>query len=422
MRDGAMQHATSAADQLTADPRIEGLELRRELARTRTRWRLAAAVVAVSGLGVCQWLVASWFAIPVAVAVAWLGVSWDRWQGAVADDERIEHDLRALTSVYHESPRTIRKWLSTQFIDDSIRNLLAAALDSEEFAHGYWDQAVKPFLSESQRGFKANWRYHIDLADLEADVELERAGQPAGRISRAEHRRLHTSVDYAHRIPRPGEMYYVAAVFESEDLPSWFKRQNFLLREVVVLPPDVTGDLPERDPSMEHLPETFGDGPTTAAIHEPIADLAGRLMRAHVVIGETALQPVALHIDRSGISWGFALDEELRSRLRAGSEIRVEMDTFISRSQRSFPVVIAAPTRNPTVHFSYALTDIERVEVQTFFSAQRPWDARLTTRHLDLKRVDVLTEPTDWVFAGSGCLFAWWEPDRAGPEHARAVA
>lgn len=411
-----------AVDALTADPRIEGIELRRELELTRARWRLAAWMAIVCGLSVGQWLLGGVFAIGLGIAAAGLGVAWTRWQSAVADDERIEQDLRALTSVYHESPRTIRKWLSPEFVDDSIRNLLAAALDSEEFAHGYWEQGVKPFLRESERGFKANWRYHIDLADLEADVELVLDGRDVGRITCEGHRRLHTSVAYIQRIPNPAELYWVAAVFDGDALPSWFKRQNFLLREVVVVPDAVVAALPAHDPAMERLPESPGHGPTAAALHEPVAGLAERLLSARVVIGEVELRPVALHADRSGISWGFALGDELRERLRRGSEIRVEMDTFMSREQRSFPVVVATPTRNPTVHFSYALTDIERVDVQTFFSAQRPWDARLTSRHLDLKRVDVLTEPTDWVFAGSGCLFAWWDAARPATERLAAVA
>ena len=96
------------ATSLSADPRIESLELRRELARTRARWHLVAWVVVVAALGVLQWQLHETFAILLGIAAAALGVAWDRWQSATADDERIEQDLRALTTVYHESPLTIR--------------------------------------------------------------------------------------------------------------------------------------------------------------------------------------------------------------------------------------------------------------------------------------------------------------------------
>lgn len=402
-------------DPLTADPRIEALELRRELERTRSRWRLAAWVLAVCGLSVAQWQIGAAFAVPLAIAAAALGVAWDRWQAAVADDQRIEQDLRALTSVYHESPRTIRKWLSTSFIHDSIRNLLAAALDSEQLAHGYWRQGVMPFLSESERGFKANWRYHIDLADLEEDVELTLNGQDIGSITCERHRRLHTSVTYMQRIPDPAEIYYVAAVFDGIALPEWFKRPNFLLREVVVVPREVIDALPPRDPAMELLPPRLAPGPLASAVHEPIGVLAASLLNARVAVGEQDLSPTILLADQSGISWGFALGEELRGALKRGGEIRVEIETFLSREQRYFPVVIAAPTQNPIVHFNYAMTDIEWIETETFFSAERPWDPRLCSRHPDYKRVDIVTEPHDWVFTGSGCIFMWGDESPRSP-------
>ena len=353
--------------------------------------------------------------MPLTIAAAALGVAWDRWQAAISDDQRTERDLRALTSVYHESPRTIRKWLSLSFIHDSIRNLLAAALDSEQLAHGYWRQAVMPFLGESERGFKANWRYHIDLADLEEDVELTLDGREIGSIRRDRHRRLHTSVNYIQQIPNPAEIYYVAAVFDGVGLPEWFKRPNFLLREVVLVPREVIEALPPRDATMEQLPERLAGGPMVSAVHDSIGALATVLLEARVAVGEQELSPSLLLADQSGISWGFTLDDELRAALKLGSEIRVEIETFISREQRHFPVVIAAPTQNPIVHFNYAMTDIQRVETETFFSAERPWDSRLCSRHPDYRRVDIVTEPHDWVFTGSGCIFMWRDASPSPP-------
>jgi hypothetical protein len=117
-----------------------------------------------------------------------------------------------------------------------------------------------------------------------------------------------------------------------------------------------------------------------------------------------------LHVDRSGISWGFRLSKKHRDCLRETAHVRVDLHTFMARSQRHFPVVIAAPTRNPTVQFNYSLadaTDVGEVLTEVFFSAQRPWDARLRTKHETYRRVEVITETSDWVFAGSGCVFAW---------------
>ncbi len=407
----------NASDDLGVDPRIERLELRRELARVRARWRLAAWLIAVMALGVLQWQVGPVFAVPLGIAAAALGVAWDRWQSASAEDERLEQDLRALTTVYHESPRTIRKWLTREFIDDSIRNLLAAAMDSEDLAHGYWKQGVMPFLRESERGYKTGWRYQIDIADLPEDVRLKVDGKRVATISAATHRTLHTSVTYEQRVREPPEMVYVAAVFDLGELPAWFRRAGFLLREVVNLPTDFVESLPARTDPLSALPAVYEEGPATAMLHAQGA-MAQEVLKASVVIGDKELEPATLYLDRSGISWGFRLSHEHQEQLRGSCEVSVDLHTYMSRDQHHFPVVIAAPTRNPIVQFNYGLSPgIRDVKTEVFFSGERPWDARLRTEHGTYCRVDVLTERDDWVFAGSGCVFAWWEPQpRAVPQ------
>jgi len=402
---------------LSTDPRIDRLELRHELERTRARWYFVACAAIVLGLTAGQVFVGRAFALPLALAAAALGVAFDRWQSAGRAGEGLERDVRALTTIYHESPRTIRRWLTPSFIDDSIRNLLAAALDSEELGHGYWKQAIAPFLRESERGYKAGWRYQIDVADLREPVPLVLDGRVLATMEPDTHRRLHTTVSYTQQIPDPPEMYYVAAVFEGRSLPAWFKRPNFLLREVVEVPAELVDLLRDRPQSPPALPGAYQPGPAVEILETSLAELAATVLAPTVVVGERLLDASSLHIDAEGISWGFRLDADLREQLRACTEIRVDLETFMSRRQRSFPVVIAAPTRNPVVQFNYSLTDIAEVETSVFFSAERPWDAKLRTAHDAYRRVDVLTEMDDWVFAGSGCMFAWWDDGkRSSPE------
>lgn len=420
-RSRAAATVTGRRARLSADPRIERLELRHELERLRARWYFVAWATIVLGLTAGQVFVGRAFAIPLALAAAALGVAFDRWQSAGRAGEDLARDVRALTTIYHESPLTIRRWLTPSFIDDSIRNLLAAALDSEELGHGYWEQAVKPFLRESERGYKAGWRYQIDVADLHDPVPLVLDGSVLATIAPDTHRRLHTTVSYTQQIPDPPEMYYVAAVFEGRSLPAWFKRPNFLLREVVEVPAGLIDVLRHRPQSPPALPGVYQPGPAVEILTTSIAELAATVLAPTVVVGERLLAPATLHIDAEGISWGFRLDADLRDQLRASTEIRVDLETFMSRRQRSFPVVIAAPTRNPVVQFNYSLTDIAKVETSVFFSAERPWDAKLRTAHDAYRRVDVLTEMDDWVFAGSGCTFAWWDDERASSAEREAT-
>ena len=379
----------------------------------RARWHFIAWATIVIALTAGQVFRSQAFAIPLALAAAALGVAFDRWQQAGRANENLERDIRTLTTVYHESPRTIRRWLTPEFIDDSIRNLLAASLDSEELGHGYWDQAVKPFLGESERGYKSGWRYQIDLADLNGRIPVMLEGQEICSFDPDRHRRLHTTVSYTQRIPNPTEMCYVAAVFEGMSLPAWFKRPNLLLREVVEVPQDLIEGLRDRPKTPTELPETFEQDPGVDAMDTPVVQLAASVLGATVLVGDQLLEPVSLYVDQSGISWGFRLEDELRADLQSSAEIRVNLETFMARRQRYFPVVIGAPTRNPSIQFNYGLTDIEAVTTEVFFSAERPWDAKLRAAHDSYKRVDILTELDDWVFAGSGCIFAWWENEAA---------
>ncbi len=398
---------------LSADPRIERLELRHELERVRARWRLAACAILVAGLATGQVVVGEGFVIPLALASGILGVAFDRWVSAGAADERMARDLRTLTTVYHESPATIRRWLTPQFIEDSIRNLLAAALDSDELGHAYWTQAVEPFVAESQKGYKTDWRYQIDIADLPAPILLGMGDSPVGVIAGDSHHRLHTTIAYTQRIPNPSDIYYVAVVFEQE-LPEWSKQSNILLRELIEIPPAVQQWF-ARFPQLP--PQLPGETDDASRHDSPDAHIAKLLMSAELFLGDTPLQCTSLCFDSTGIGCGFRFDDDLRRLAQASCEIRAELETVISREQRCFPVVITAPTRNPTVQFNYGLSDIRHVETQVFFSAERPWDARLRTERATYKRVDVLTERNDWVFAGSGCIFAWLDacsPDGLG--------
>lgn len=357
------------------------------------------------GLTVAQVKVGGMVAAPLAIAAAALGVAWDRWQTAGAAAGRGEDDLRVLTTVFHESPRTIRRWLTREFIDDSIRNLLAASLNSERLARSYWEQAISPFLEESARGFKSAWRYQVDLIDLDCDVVLSEGGEEFATFAARDYRALRTSVSYVQRIADPAELYYVAAVFSERDLPAWFTKPNFLLREVIDAPIGLAQHLAD-GAAPAALPTTLGTLPAPSAT-DPRAMLARRLLDARVWFGEQVREPAVLHIDETGVSWGFHFDEAAREALREGCSIRVEIATYVPRAQRSFPVVIAAPTRNPTIEFSYGRTDIDKVQADVFFSAARPWDSRLRTDGADCRRIEVITEPDDWVFAGSGCIFRW---------------
>lgn len=403
------RHAMPASAQ---DPRIATVELRRQVELERARLNLLLTGLVVLALVVVQvvltvghWRWNGLIAAPLAFAAAALGVMWDRWMRAGAAMRRSEDDVKLISTLFHESPRHIRRWLTREFVDDSIQNLLAANLDSDELAASFWDQAINPFIAESARGFKSDWRYQIDLVDLDEDVVVRHDDADPARFAVAEHRSLRTTLQFAQRVFDPSALHYVGAVFCEDDLPSWFGQPNFLLREVIDAPQALVDHLAAVSQEIQ-LPGSLDAVAEKVSEHPHIA-LAEGLLGVSVRFGEHLREPKVLRIDRTGVAWGFAFDEVDRQALQSGCTVRIDVQTYVARSRRSFPVVIASPTQNPRIEFRYVQTDIARVDTDVCFAAKRPWDPRLQIEAPDLRRIEVITEPDDWVFAGSGCIFRW---------------
>jgi len=102
------------------------------------------------------------------------------------------------------------------------------------------------------------------------------------------------------------------------------------------------------------------------------------------------------------------LSQELQEAMTKTVEVQIELTTVQRKTQTYFPVYLTSPTRNPTIRFDYSdAQEVGDVEVETFFSAERPYDDRLRHSLKRYRRTEIHTRPDDWVFAGSGCIFVW---------------
>jgi hypothetical protein len=374
-------------------------------------WALLA-VAATIGIALPAYLDdIKWLQVVLVVSSGVLGVTLDR-MGKRSDDERqLTQDVVALTAIYYQSPGTIRHMLRADYLDRAIENLLNAAIGDSEIGSAFWEQSVAPFIHKRGSGYKQDWRYLIDLVDLDEPIKVEIGGAPYSLPPEA-YRRLHTSVTYTQTVAHPPEIFYIAVVFDGAALPAWFERENFWLRELNLLPADVISALRAMPPTPDLLPTAWSDVPDSVKVTEVLSEtenLAGSLMRTTVSFADQILTPKIMYLDSTGLSWGFVIDEDSQAKLRDGCEVHVELETFIPRSMRYFPVNINAPTKHPTIQFTYARTDIPvgGVDAEIFFASQRPYDSRLRTHYKAGKRMVVRTEGSDWVFRGSGCIFTW---------------
>ncbi len=324
-------------------------------------------------------------------------------------------DVITLTSIFYQSPATIRDFLGKESIDKAIVNLLKAALQSDELGSAYWQQSVRPFIDFGERGFKEDWCYAIDLNDLEGPIDIPLSDERVLRLESADFRRLTTSLVYHQTVFKPADVYWVGCAFEPKTIPSWFREPNFLLRELLPLPMEVRGALSE---ALPEVPVSSRSNSSSAkprpsrkeCDREKRHEIAQAIFDAKVRLGGEELTADRVYADDSGIRWGFVLSPALRQSLQRSLEVRVDVRMLQPRQMNYFPVVISTPTRHPTIRFSYGMCQsIGQVASEVFFSAERPYDDGLRALSHENRRIEVQTHREDWVLGGSGCVFLWQE-------------
>lgn len=345
--------------------------------------------------------------LALAIPLVFFGYSFERWQDAKGGRESLRHDVLALSNVLYQDATIINQVLDDAMIHKYLQNLLQAALNDEEFGLGYWQQGVRPFLEHGEAGFREDWRYQVDLALLQEPVCVPLPDSGSFQIEPRDFWRLGTEANYRQQVKHPAEEYYIGCTFSLEDLPTWFRDEGFLLRELTQISPE----------HKEALACVFSDewiDLSDPEAHEARA-AADALFGSELWIAGKELEPVSLQISEFGVRRRYPVTDELRKAMLDPVSIRISVRTFQPRKQTFFPVNIALPTRHPTVHFTYGQTPLTASEVNAnvFFSAEEPYRPELVEHNEEAKRIELQTNRNDWVFAGSGCIFVWSDGDAA---------
>jgi hypothetical protein len=347
--------------------------------------------------------------LALAIPLIFFGSAYEQWREARSGREGLRHDVVALSNVLYQDASMINKVLADEMIHEYLENLLQAALDDEEFGRAYWKQALRPFLEEGEKGFREDWRYRIDLSLLEDSVRVPLPGSNGFAIEPQDFWRLATVASYRQQVKRPRHEYYIGATFSLQNLPEWFRDEGFLLRELAHISPQ----------QKEALACVFSDewidlaGPEG----EEARAAADTLFDCDLRLAGQELEPKAVQISELGVRRRYEVGEELRELMADPIAVRIGIKTFQPRTQTFFPVNITLPTRHPSVQFTYCRTPLAPalVGANVFFSAEQPYQPELVERDDDAGRIDIQTERDDWVFAGSGCMFAWREPGQPSP-------
>ncbi len=344
--------------------------------------------------------------LALAFPLVFLGYAFEQWQDARSGRERLRQDVLALSNVLYQDATMINKVLDDEMIHEYLQNLLQAALGDEDFGRGYWQQAVKPFLDQGEQGFREDWRYCVDIAQLEQAVTVPLPGSQAFAVEPGSFWALGTVASYRQHVKQPADDYYVGCTFSLQHLPEWFQNDDFLLRELVNLSAAQAEALAGVFSDQWFRADQGGDGAAAASA-------AAALFRCELRIAGEDLEPSGVQIGERGIRWRYAIPKELRERMAEMVHVRIAVDTFQPRRQPFFPVSITHPTRHPTVQFTYSQTSLsdEDVHPNVFFSAEEPYRTELIERNPQAKRIELQTDRDDWVFAGSGCMFVWEDPE-----------
>lgn len=348
--------------------------------------------------------------LALAMPLIFFAYAFERWQDARGGRESLRRDVLAISNVLYQDPTLIGRVLEREMVHEYLQNLLKAALRDDDFGAGYWKQGVRPFLEHGERGFREDWRYCIDIAELAEPVRVPVAGSDEFVIEPGRFWALATVSSYRQHVKMPREAYYVGCTFSLESLPTWFRDEGFLLRELTHLDPEQT----------EALGDVYSDrwlDPTGAGGADQVArDAARAIFSCELRIAGVDLDPDGVQIGPLGIRWRYPVAAELHEALHRSVPVRIEMRTYQPRHQAFFPVNVTHPTRHPTVQFSYAQTPLapSLVGANVFFSAEEPYRPELVEHQAEAKRIELNTHRDDWVFAGSGCMFVWRDPGADG--------
>lgn len=345
--------------------------------------------------------------LALAIPLVFFGYAFERWQDARSGRESLRHDVIALSNVLYQDATVINKILDDDMIHEYLQNLLQAALDDEEFGVGYWKQAVRPFLRHGEMGFREDWNYQIDLASLPGTVHVPLPDASDLLIEPQDFWSLGTVASYRQQVKRPADEYYIGCTFSLQSLPTWFRDEGFLLRELAQISPQ----------QKDALAGIFSDD--WIDLSDPEAQeacaVADTLFYSDLRIAGREIKPASVQISELGIRRRYLVTDDLREEMLRPVSIRISIRTFQPRKQAFFPVNLTLPTRHPTVQFTYSQTPLTASEVgaNVFFSSEEPYRPELVEHNEEAKRIALQTNRNDWVFAGSGCIFVWCDEDVA---------
>ena len=391
------------SESLERDPRIAAFSARLELQKKDAAWRLTialAAAAALLGAGIiASRSVDLGLGKELGVALIVGGVTYYAQEYMNARNRRSEDyaDLLTLSSVLYQSADTIKHFFKPNQIHASIQTLLQARL-GRKIGAAYWQQAVEPYIQEGGRGFKEEWRYDIDIRDLEQPVVVGE-GDTLVKLDPDQYWELHTRLSYTQTAFANRPVLHIGCAFESLVLPRWFEEPDVFQREIVYIEPENRLRLATLLPATESTPTDGKQGRVA---------VARRIFDPTLTINGVRLEAANVCAEERGLRWSYETRKsDRRKSSTVGTKIEIELTTLQSKHQHYFPVYLSSPTRYPTIHFDYGnASDIEGVDVETFFSAQRPFAKRMW-RHSRYGRMEVRTDPEDWVFVGSGCIFVW---------------
>jgi hypothetical protein len=256
-----------------------------------------------------------------------------------------------------------------------------------------WRGCLESQLGAITRARKADFAYTIKLRDPPESKEIQLLPGLIDEtllLSSEEFRELHVDIRYRFFVAEAPESYSVGCVFDPGELRTFFQNESFLLREVVSVPR--LGGL--EDPLNVDLEQGHA---VASAVFKVEARIDGEVLE---------FDEQADLFSRKGIRWKYRLTDSQRELLESedGAPVEISATTYQPTSQRFFPFAVTVPTRNVHVVFDYEdATSIEKVDVETFFTARRPFDAvpEPTSRQLTVRPLG------DWALVGNGCVFTW---------------
>ncbi|MEN6318351.1 MAG: alanine racemase [Syntrophaceae bacterium] len=249
-------------------------------------------------------------------------------------------------------------------IDTIIRHCFQTRARNEELGDAIYYEMFETLFGKEDRQLelRSNFKYHIRVTEFsQAELALD--------YSAGDYFKVSTHIEYIKTIKNP--IFMIGCALNDEQLSAFFNDKLCEYRWLLNRGDDL---VVERDFKVDRVRFDNEDIP---------------IMRTE-------------NTGRGYEVW--CGDDKLKKKLNKQAKVEIEIVTKKSKSNNTFAVYLAYPTRGLDISFDYAGVNFKYVKEVSFFSGKQPYPEVFMEKG---KSIRLKISDDEWIFPNSGVTFFW---------------